>query len=138
MERKRPNLIVDAFIEKDGKFLAIKRSSAVEVGSWETPGGRVDVGERVEDALVREMEEETGLKVRIKRFLGWGEGFDCPHQDGYLCQRFVLYFLCDVASGELKIDPGEALEYKWVTPEEFKKLEPLSKPIKDFFDKNVL
>lgn len=137
MERK-PTLIVNAFIEKDGNFLAIRRAPGMETGTWETPGGRVELGEGAEDALLREIEEETGLRVKIKKFLGWGQGLDCQHADGFSTDRFVLYFDCEIISGELKTDPKDTSEYKWVTLEEFKKLEPLSKPIKDFFDKNVL
>jgi 8-oxo-dGTP diphosphatase len=138
MERK-PTLIVNAFIEKDGRFLATKRASpGMEIGTWETPGGRVDFGERVEHALLREIEEETGLKVKIRKFIGWGQGLNCPHTDGFSADRFVLYFLSEIDWGELKIDPKEASDYRWVTPEEFRKLKPLSKPIKDFFDRNVL
>lgn len=135
---KKPTLIVNAFIKKDGKFLAIKRAPGMETGTWETPGGRVEIGEKVEDALIREMLEETGLDVNIEKVLGWGQGFECFHDDGFSVDRFVLYFLCDIVSGEFKIKPKDASEYKWVTIDEFKKLEPLSKPIKDFFDKNVL
>jgi len=138
MERKKPTPIVNAFIEKNGKFLAIRRAPGMETGTWETPGGRVETGERVEDALIREIEEETSLKIRIKKFLGWGQGFDCQHEDGFSVDRLVLYFACEIVSGELKTDPRDTSEYKWVTLEEFKKLNPLSKPIKDFFDKNVL
>ena len=139
MERKRPRLIVNAVIERNGEFLAIKRAHpGMEIDTWETPGGRVEVGEKVEDALIRETLEETGFKANIKKFLGWGHGFECLHTDGFSSDRFVLYFLCEIVSGELRIDQKEASEHKWVTIEEFKKLEPLSKPIKDFFDKNVL
>lgn len=137
MERKRPYLIVNSFIEKDGKFLAIRREGTVEVGMWEPPGGRVDPGESVEAAVIREAEEETGLKVKIKEFLGYGQGYNLPHCKGHFVSRFVLYFLCEIVSGEQKMDPKECLEHKWVTTEEFKKLDPLSEPMKNFFEKKT-
>jgi ADP-ribose pyrophosphatase YjhB (NUDIX family) len=130
---ERPVLIVDAFIKKDDKYMAIKRAKNVEVGTWETPGGKVELNERVEDALKREMKEELGIKIKINRFLGWGQGFNCLHEKGYVAHRFILYFECSILSGRLKIDEAESKEYKWVTWKEFKKLKTLSKPIKDFF-----
>ena len=132
--RKRPQLIVDAFIKKNNKYLAIKRK-AIEPGTWETPGGRVEFGERVKDALKREINEEVGVNIKINKFLGWGEGLNCPHVDGSPRHRFILYFECKVLSGELQIGKRESSTHKWVTWNEFKKLRPLSKPIKDFFDR---
>jgi len=129
-----PQLIVDAFIKKNGKYLAIKRVKNVEVGTWEVPGGRVKFGEKVEDALIREIKEETGLKIKIKKFLGYGQGLKCPHENGTTRHRFILYFECEVISGKLKLDEYEAKEYRWITWDEFKKLKPLSIPIKNFFN----
>ena len=130
--RKRPHLIVDAFIKKDNEYLAVKRK-AIEEGTWETPGGRVEFGERIEDALKREIKEEVGIKIKINKFLGWGEGLDCCHEDGFKVHRFILYFECGILSDELKVDDEEASDHKWVTWNEFKELKPLSEPIKDFF-----
>ena len=135
IQPKIPILIVDAFIKKDNKYLAIKRAKNVEVGTWETPGGKVSLNERIEDALRRELKEEVGINIKINKFLGWGEGFDCPTEHGFKIHRFVLYFDCNIISGELRYDNKEISNYKWVTWDEFKKLKPLSKPIKDFFNR---
>jgi len=130
---KIPRLVVDAFIKKDDKYLAIKRNPPVETGSWETPGGRVELGERVEDTLIREIKEELNVEIKINKFLGWGEGLNCPNEYGIKLHRFVLYFDCEIVSGGLELDTKEISEHKWVTWDEFKKLKPLSGPIKDFF-----
>jgi len=136
MKPTKPTLIVDAFIKKDNKYLSVKRKK-MEDGTWETPGGRVEFGERIEYALKREIKEEVGVNIKVNRFLGWGEGLNCMHKDGFIVHRFVLFFDCEITSGEVLIDNKEAYEYKWVTWEEFKKLKPLSKPIKDFFSRSV-
>ncbi len=130
---ERPILIVDTFIKKSNKYLAVKRANGVEINTWETPGGKVDLNEKVEDALKREIKEELGVKIKIKKFLGWGQGFNCFHEKRFKVHRFILYFECSIISGKLNIDKKESKEYKWVTLKEFKKLKPLSKPIKDFF-----
>ena len=51
----------------------IERATAPQRGRWSIPGGRVEAGERLTDALVREVREETGLEVVPGRFLGWVE-----------------------------------------------------------------
>ena len=134
-EEVPPILIVNAFIKKEDKYLAIKRAKEVEVGCWETPGGRVEPNEKVEDALKREIKEELNVEVKINKFLGFGEGINCSSKFGVDVHRFVLYFECEIVSGNIKFDQEEISDHKWVTLEEFKKLKPLSKPIQDFFNK---
>ncbi len=58
--------------DAQGRVLLLKRSprSKNYPGKWEFPGGKVDRGERFDDALVREVREETGLAVGLKRFIG--------------------------------------------------------------------
>ena len=134
MKPMRTGLIVDAFIKRGDKYLAVKRKD-IETGTWETPGGRVEFGERIEDALKREVKEEHNVDIKINKFLGWGEGLKCPHIGGFNIHRFVLYFECEIISGELTYDNEETYDHKWVTWDEFKKLKPLSKPIEDFFNR---
>jgi 8-oxo-dGTP diphosphatase len=64
-QTKTPAVTVDALIERDGKILLIKRKNEPFSGSWALPGGFVEYGETVEEALHREIAEETGLKVEI-------------------------------------------------------------------------
>jgi 8-oxo-dGTP diphosphatase len=66
--------------DEQGRVLLLKRSmrSKNYPGRWEFPGGKVDRGERFDDALVREVREETGLEVRLKRFIGAARA-EMPH-----------------------------------------------------------
>ena len=132
---ERPNLIVQAMIRKNtGEYLAIKRAEAVEVGSWEFPGGRVDSGETIEKALEREIKEETNLRVDIERFVGWGQGFGIRDHKGKIVNRFVMFFECRLIKGKLKLD-HETSDHKWVTLEQLLQFKPLSRPVQDFLGK---
>ncbi len=133
--RERPLLIVQAMIRKNtGEYLAIKRAESVEIGCWEFPGGRVGPGETIEKAMGREIKEETGLKVDIERFVGWGQGFGIKSTDGGAYDRFVMFFECKLIKGKLKLD-HETADHKWAALEELMQFKPLSKPVQDFFGK---
>ncbi len=82
MDSGKPyGLTVRAVIyDKNGRILLLKRSgrSRNYPGKWEFPGGKVDRGERFDDALVREVREETGMSAHIKRYIGAAEA-KLPH-----------------------------------------------------------
>ena len=63
-------LTVDAIIPFEGKIVLIKRKNEPFKDRYALPGGIVEYGERVEEALVREVKEETGLDVEIYRIVG--------------------------------------------------------------------
>lgn len=68
-----PALTVDVIIpslENDGHIVLIQRSNEPFAGSWALPGGFVEIGESVESAAKREVEEETGLTVELVRLVG--------------------------------------------------------------------
>ncbi|RFB81324.1 NUDIX domain-containing protein [Methylovirgula sp. 4M-Z18] len=66
---KTPGVGCGAFIERDGHVLLIKRVKAPEAGTWNLIGGKVDFGERAEDAVVRETAEEIGVSILLQGFL---------------------------------------------------------------------
>ena len=72
-ERERPEVCVGAVIVHDGRILLVRRGQGAGVGLWSVPGGRVEGGESMRDAVVREVHEETGLRVVPDRWLGWVE-----------------------------------------------------------------
>ncbi len=63
-------LTVDAIIPYEGKIVLIKRMNEPYKGYYALPGGIVEYGERVEDAVLREVEEETGIEGEIYRLVG--------------------------------------------------------------------
>jgi 8-oxo-dGTP diphosphatase len=73
-----PALTVDAVWIRRGKILLVRRRRPPFVGSWALPGGFVEPSETVEEAVVRELREETGLAARPLRIVGVYSG---PHRD---------------------------------------------------------
>ena len=67
---RHPRVAVDGILMTRGKLVAIRRRFPPFRGKLALPGGFVEYGERVEDAVVREFEEETGLRTRVERMLG--------------------------------------------------------------------
>ncbi|MBC7081461.1 MAG: NUDIX hydrolase [Thermoplasmatales archaeon] len=66
----KPSIAVDGILIKDNKILLIKRKNEPFKDKWALPGGFVEYGEKVEDAIFREFKEETGMNVRIKKLFG--------------------------------------------------------------------
>jgi len=71
-----PALTVDAVWIRHGKVLLVRRRWPPFVGSWALPGGFVEPRETVEEAVVRELREETGLAARPGRIVGVYSGPD--------------------------------------------------------------
>ena len=67
---KFPRLTVDGIIFKKKKILLIQRANEPFKGQWALPGGFVDYGETTEDAVIREVSEETGITGKISRIIG--------------------------------------------------------------------
>lgn len=61
---------VGAVVLRDGQLLLLLRRKAPEAGFWSIPGGKVEFGETCEDAVLRELREETGLRGQVRALLG--------------------------------------------------------------------
>ena len=68
-----PQVAVGAVCIRDGRLLLIQRGRGVAVGDWSLPGGRVNFGELTVEAVVRELQEETGLRGRVIGLCGIAE-----------------------------------------------------------------
>jgi mutator protein MutT len=71
----RPEVCVGAVILDDDRLLLIRRGHGPAAGDWSLPGGRVEFGETMAEALVREVQEETGLEVALGDYIGHVEIF---------------------------------------------------------------
>jgi 8-oxo-dGTP diphosphatase len=90
------------------KVLLIKRRTLPFKGYWALPGGRVDPGETVEQTIVREVKEETGLDVAVVRKIG--EYHEQGVQDGEEYDYYPACFLVKKLGGEIKKQESEIEE----------------------------
>ncbi len=104
---------VGAVVESYGKILVELRNIEPFRGSWCIPGGHIEFGEPVEDALVREVKEETGLSVTDMRFLDFFMEY-FPDRDWH---AVALVFVATV-EGVKKAQESEVDELRWVAPDE--------------------
>jgi ADP-ribose pyrophosphatase YjhB (NUDIX family) len=111
-----PVVGVGAVVVKDGKALIVKRAHEPRKGEWSLPGGRVELGEPLFDAVRREIKEETGLEIEVGPVV---EVFDRIHRlDGRVRYHFVIVdYLCVCVGGELGAG-DDADDVAWVTGEE--------------------
>lgn len=100
--------VAGAVIRDDGRFLAIRRR---DNGTWELPGGVLELDETPEDGVVREVREETGILVKVDRLTGVYKN---------MARGIVaLVFRCHPAGGR-EHPSSESTAVAWFTPEEVK------------------
>jgi 8-oxo-dGTP diphosphatase len=94
--------------DPDGRLLLIKRGHEPGAGLWSLPGGRIEPGETDQQAVAREVREETNLSVRCGRLLGTAE---LPGREGTVID--VRDYLAVVTGGELAAG-DDAADVRWV------------------------
>lgn len=100
-------------IQRSDKRILITRRSAQNDYMpmyWDIPGGTIERGERVEEALIRELREEVSIEVEIGRVLYVHTNLgSLPDR-----QTFQMIYSCKWLGGEIELDPQEHSEYRWV------------------------
>ncbi|HJS59575.1 MAG TPA: NUDIX hydrolase [Vicinamibacteria bacterium] len=114
-----PSVGVGGVVVDAGRVLLIKRGKPPLYGRWVVPGGTVELGESLEQALVREVREETGLEVRPRAFLTAFERI--VREDGAVRHHFVILdYLCERVSGDVSA-ASDALEARFVAPQDLER-----------------
>lgn len=112
-----PVVGVGAVVVRGGKALVIKRGHEPRKGEWSLPGGIVELGESLIEAVTREVMEETGLRVEAGPIV---ETFDRVHRDadGRIRYHFVIVdFLCAAPEGD-PVAGSDAEAVAWATSDE--------------------
>ena len=103
--------VVAAIVRKNGYILITQRPDDVHMARlWEFPGGKVEPGESLEVALVREIREELGIKIRVE-----SEFFSVEHDYPEKSVR-LHFFNCSILAGNAQ--PLQVADLRWVKPEE--------------------
>ena len=117
----RPFLGVGALISENDRILLVERGQPPLAGWWSLPGGIVEAGERLEDALLREVREETGLEVSIQGIATVFERI-MPDASGVCEYHYVLVdFFCSVRGGELRAG-SDSKQAAWCDVERLEEL----------------
>ena len=110
--------VVAAIITQDGKVLCVQRGEHAKDYislKWEFPGGKVELGENREEALVREIKEELATEIHELQFLMTVEH---SYPDFHLTMHA---YSCTLKTGEITLQ--EHVDMKWLTPEELNQLD---------------
>jgi 8-oxo-dGTP diphosphatase len=108
----QPELCVGAVAVHDGRLLLVRRGHGPAAGEWSVPGGRVQAGETLAEAVVRELREETGLEGVCDRLLGWVERIHADHH------FVILDFVVTVLDATSPVAGDDAMEVAWVPLDE--------------------
>jgi 8-oxo-dGTP diphosphatase len=101
---------------QDGRLLVVRRT---DDGEWSLPGGFTHLGENAAHTAVREVFEETGVRIRPERLLGISSQVQpWVYPNGDQTQAVVSLFLAHPLGGELRPDGVESSQVAWMTPQE--------------------
>lgn len=103
-----PTLAVSAVVVDDDRLLLVRRGHGPAAGTWSLPGGRVERGETLAEAVTRELREETGVEAVCGALLGWVERLDPD-------EHFVILGFESILVGDDQPVAGDdAVEAEWV------------------------
>lgn len=130
---KYQKVAMHALIKKGTKYLVLHRSAVNDhkPNEWDIPGGTVEFGESHNKALIREVFEETHLKVKAVKPV-----YIYSYMSGSERHQFQIVNECKYLSGEIKLNPEEHDDFKWATVSEMAKLKKIA--FLHYFYKEVL
>jgi 8-oxo-dGTP diphosphatase len=108
---KRPGVGVGVVVLRDGKFLVMQRKGSHGAGTWSVPGGWMELGESFEEASVREIEEETGMKIKNISFVALTNNIMLDEG----VHSLTVWMKADWEKGEpIIMEPEKCTDQKWV------------------------
>ena len=126
---KIPEVAVGAFVVKDKKVLLVKRNRSPGKGLWAIPGGRVKLGETLQNAAEREVQEETGITIKAGSPVYTFDFIETDNQGNTRFHYVIVDLMADYISGQ-PLAGDDASEARWFASDELNTL-----PISDSTDK---
>jgi len=117
----RPFLAVSAAIIRDDKFLVVRRARPPASGLYSLPGGVVELGEKLTEAVIREVAEETKMSIEPVALAGFRETVARDGDDRVERHFVILCFAARWRAGEPDLNE-ELSEARWIQPSELKDL----------------
>ena len=128
MRQVYPEPTVGALIINSENRILLVKSHKWMNGKYSVPGGHVEIGESFEEAIIREVKEETGLDIVPKRLFMIQE---CVHPKEFFKKKHFIFFdyICQTENIKVQLDERELQEYNWFKIEDIKEdyLEPYTK-----------
>lgn len=116
---ENPAPTVQAWIDRDGSYLALRRNQEPEKGRWNMPGGFVEPDEGGPEAIKREVAEETGLEIEVLELIGiFPSRYGADDSAGGGRSIFDVAYRCRETGGEFDVS-DESQEAKWFPLAEF-------------------
>jgi 8-oxo-dGTP diphosphatase len=112
-QQSRPQLAVSAAIFRDNRVLLVRRAQSPAKGFYSLPGGRVEFGESLHAALLREVSEETALTIEIVELAGWREVLPGETGGGHY---LIMSFAARWVAGEPVLNE-ELDDFRWRAPD---------------------
>ena len=138
-QRKYPQFPLPAvaglILDSNNKILLIKRASPPAKNKWSLPGGVIDLGEKLEKALYREILEECGIRVQIGPLFNAVSKIVKDKNKDIQYHYIILDYLCQYISGPVKAN-SDASAVQWFHIKEIEKLD-LSEGILDVIQKGI-
>jgi len=131
---KKPVVGVGVIILDGDQILLEKRKNAPSKGKWTVPGGLVDLGESMEQAVIREVKEETSLEVYDPRLVDVVNYISLDEKGAVMYHYVIVDYLVTVKDGKLKA-ASDADALKWVPFSEVEEYD-LTESFRLFFQRN--
>jgi 8-oxo-dGTP diphosphatase len=123
-----PRVGIGAVVFKDGKVLLVKRGTPPSEGLWAIPGGRLELGETLQQAAEREILEETGVVIRALDPVFTFDVIEKTKAGEILFHYVIVDLAADYISGEPEAG-DDAHEARWVSADELSRLDVSGKTI---------
>jgi len=116
-----PRIGVGAVVLRGDQVLLVQRGQPPRKGKWSVPGGLVEIGEKLEQAVHRELYEECGIRANIQDYLETFEYIQQDHENRIQYHYIVIDYLAEYLKGELRAN-SDIHQAAWLTFDQICKL----------------